>query len=237
MNPGAALRFDAVILAGGRSSRLGGEPKANLVMGQEPLLVRALRAADGAVRTAVAGPASLRGMLTAADFSGILVREDPPFSGPAAAVGAALTALGERTSGRPGPSPWTLVLACDMPQAHEAVRALLAEAELDPAKSVLAVDSGGRTQPLAALYRTEDLAAAVDARSGELANLSMFSMLARVQWREVAVPEGSTADVDTWADAGKWGIQAGPRAAAQPPGPAAAAKGLRSQDGNPAAGT
>ncbi|MER2134786.1 MAG: NTP transferase domain-containing protein [Arthrobacter sp.] len=226
MSSGATLRFDAVILAGGRSSRLGGEPKANLVIGQEPLLVRALRAAEGAVHTAVAGPASLRGLLAAADFSGLLVREDPPFSGPAAAVGAALTALGEPaagTAGHPGPSPWTLVLACDMPQAHEAVPALLAAAELDPAKSVLAVDAGGKTQPLAALYRTGDLAAAVDARAGGLANLSMFSMLARVQWREVAVPEGSTADVDTWADAGKWGIQTGPRAAA-PPGPAAAAK-------------
>ncbi|MER1996110.1 MAG: NTP transferase domain-containing protein [Arthrobacter sp.] len=225
MSSGETLRFDAVILAGGRSTRLGGEPKANLLLGQEPLLVRALRAVSGAVRTAVAGPDSLAGMLAAADYAGILVREDPPFSGPAAAVGAALTALEQAAAGEEGqPSPWTMVLACDMPQAREAVPALLAAAELDPGCSVLAVDSGGKSQPLAALYRTEDLAAAVKARGGGLANLSMFSMLARVQWREAAVPEGSTADVDTWADAGKWGIRAGSPAAAQPAGPAAAAK-------------
>ena len=195
-------------------------------MGEDPLLVRALRAAGGAVRTAVAGPASLRGLLAGRDFPGIIfVREDPPFSGPAAAVGAALTALGALAA-QPGEasSPWTLLLACDMPQAHLAVPALLAAAEEDPSRSVLAVDGGGKTQPLAALYRTEDLAAAVAARAGGLANLSMFSMLARVQFREVAVPEGSTADVDTWADAGKWGIQPGPRSAGMSPGSAAAAK-------------
>lgn len=225
MSSGAMPAFDAVILAGGRSSRLGGEPKARLVIGEEPLLVRALRASQGAARTAVAGPSSLRGLLAGTDFSGLIVREDPPFSGPAAAVGAALTALGELAAGAgERRSPWTLVLACDMPQADQAVPALLAAAGQDPSRSVLAVDPGGKTQPLAALYRTEDLAAAAEAHAGGLTNVSMFSMLARVQWREAAVPEGSTADVDTWADAGKWGIQAGPRAAAQPPGTAAPAK-------------
>ena len=225
MNAGAATRFDAVILAGGRSSRLGGEPKAGLLLEQEPLLVRTLRAAAGAVRTAVAGPPSLQVLLDGVAFSGIIVREDPPFSGPAAAVGAAVGALAE-ISAQTGDtrSPWTLLLACDMPEAHLAVPALLAAAAEDPSQSVLAVDSAGKTQPLAALYRTGDLTEAVASRAEGLANLSMFSMLARVQWREVAVPEGSTADVDTWDDAGKWGIRSRARTAAPSSGSAAAAK-------------
>lgn len=225
MSGSARTVYDAVILAGGRSSRLGGVPKAGLVIGDEPLLVRTLRAAEGAARVAVAGPASLGGLLGVTTAAGVIVREDPPFSGPAAAVGAALEALGKLAEAAGVPrSPWTLLLACDMPGAHRAVPALIAAADAAPDQSVLAVDSSGKTQPLAGLYRTADLLDAVAARAGRLANLSMFSLLARVQFREVAVPEGSTADVDTWADAGKWGIQPGPRTAAQPPGSAAAAK-------------
>jgi len=217
--------YDAVILAGGRSSRLNGEPKAEMVLGGEPLLVRALKAARGAAHVAVAGPPTLARLLSGPGARPLLVREDPPFSGPAAAVGAALTALGvlaDQTGAVR--TPWTLLLACDMPQAKQAVAALLAAAEADPGQSVLAVDTAGKAQPLAGLYRTGDLIEAVAPGPDGLANLSMFSMLARVQWREVAVPEGSTADVDTWADAGKWGIRPGTRTAVSPPGSAAAAK-------------
>ena len=206
--------FNAVVLAGGRSSRLGGEPKAGLLVNGEPLLARTLRAVGDAVQTAVVGPPSLAGLLPGVPFGGVIVREVPPFSGPAAAVGAAVTALRElELQDEKPPSPWTLVLACDMPESARAVAALLEAARLGPPQSVLAVDSSGKAQPLAGIYRTDDLLAAVTESPDGLANLSMFSMLARVQWREVAVPEGSTADVDTWADAGKWGIQRGPRTA------------------------
>jgi len=217
--------YDAVILAGGRSSRLGGEPKAELVVEGETLLVRTLGAVKGAVNVAVAGPPSLARTLSNSGFAPLLVREDPPFAGPAAAVGAALTAIGSHSaeSGTPR-SPWTLILACDMPEAHRAVSVLLAAVHADPSCSVLAVDAAGKTQPLAGVYRTEALLEAAASGPGALANLSMFSMLARVQWREVAVPEGSTADVDTWDDAGKWGIRSRARTAAPSSGSAAAAK-------------
>ena len=217
--------YDAVILAGGRSSRLGGEPKAELVVEGETLLVRTLGAVKGAVNVAVAGPPSLARTLSNSGFAPLLVREDPPFAGPAAAVGAALAAIGSHSaeSGTPR-SPWTLILACDMPEAHRAVPVLLAAVQADPSCSVLAVDAAGKTQPLAGVYRTEALLEAAASGPGALANLSMFSMLARVQWREVAVPEGSTADVDTWDDAGKWGIRSRARTAAPSSGSAAAAK-------------
>lgn len=201
--------FDAVVLAGGRSSRLDGEPKAKLVFGGQSLLSRTLAAVSGAERIAVAGPADLQDYLPAAGPACLVVREDPPFSGPAAAVAAALAALAALEA-EPGAAqsspPWTLVLACDMPGIAGALPVLLAEAVRDPRISVMARDAGGKAQPLAALYRTEDLRLALASYPHGLANLSMFRLLASVQWREVAVPEESTADVDTWADAGKWGI-------------------------------
>ena len=207
--------FDAVVLAGGRSSRLGGVPKAGLLFDGQTLLARTLDAVRSAGRVAVAGPAELANSLPPAPPRSFLVREDPPFSGPAAAVGAALNALHDaaETAGSGQAPPWTLVLACDMPAVAGAVQTLLAEAARGPGESIMAQDSSGALQPLAALYRTGDLLRAVKERPDGLENLSMFRLLARVQWREVAVPEGSTADVDTWADAGEWGISPGTRTA------------------------
>ncbi|MGO4494169.1 molybdenum cofactor guanylyltransferase, partial [Arthrobacter sp. 2YAF22_2] len=50
------MEYDAVILAGGRSSRLGGVPKAQLRVDGATLLERSLQAASGARRTVVVGP-------------------------------------------------------------------------------------------------------------------------------------------------------------------------------------
>ncbi|WP_225217502.1 molybdenum cofactor guanylyltransferase [Arthrobacter pullicola] len=203
--------FNAVVLAGGRSSRLGGVPKAGLLFDGQTLLERTLGAVRQARSVAIAGPADLEQFLPAVPQHGFFVREEPAFSGPAAAVGAAVSALYSTDAAHGSAPPWTMVLACDMPGAAGAVQTLLAEAGRDPGQSVMARDSSGALQPLAALYRTEDLRSAVIQQPGGLENLSMFRLLARVQWREVAVPEGSTADVDTWADAGKWGIRPGNR--------------------------
>lgn len=224
MAPAAAQppAFNAIILAGGRSSRLGGVPKAELRIDGQTLLERTLGTVRQARSVAIAGPAQLEAALHAVPPHCFFVREEPAFAGPAAAVGAAVTALyGTDTAGSAEPvpgagdpaPPWTLVLACDMPDAGGAVRALLAEAAGEAGQSIMAKDSSGSLQPLAALYRTGDLRTAVGGQPGSLENLSMFRLLARVQWREVAVPEGSTADVDTWADAGKWGIRPGNRTA------------------------
>ncbi|WP_246657828.1 molybdenum cofactor guanylyltransferase [Arthrobacter yangruifuii] len=227
----AMPRYDAVILAGGRSARLGGTPKALLLADGRTLLETTLAAARGARHTAVAGPPELAPLLAAAsgaDGQGtpLLVREEPAFAGPAAAVGTAVSALAALESStqssrrdsagsgnadpRAGNCPWTLVLACDMPQVADAVRVLLAAAAMAPAESLVAVDSTGNRQPLAALYRTSDLRAAVaSVASSGLANKPMKALLARVQWRGVDVPPGSTADVDTWNDAQSLGVSAG----------------------------
>ncbi|MCC9206311.1 molybdenum cofactor guanylyltransferase [Arthrobacter sp. zg-Y769] len=217
----ADLLYDAVILAGGRSTRLGGTPKALLLSGSRTLLETTLDAVPDARNIAVAGPPELSALLgsralEAVPRKPVLVREEPAYAGPAAAVGAAVAALaaldkadGGPDTDRPG-SPWTLVLACDMPQIGSAVRALLAAAAAAPPESLLAVDSTGKRQPLAALYRTAELRSAVQsAGPGGLENQSMKALLARVQWRGVDVPPMSTADVDTWNDAQSLGVSAG----------------------------
>lgn len=207
------IAFNAIVLAGGRSSRLGGISKALLETSGKTLLSATLEAASGADGRAVAGPPELRDAVEAAGDGTVLVREDPPFSGPAAAVAAAWTALAVRDEAAARPSPeWTLVLACDMPFIAGAVEALLSAAHASeghaPPLSLLAVDETGAVQPLAGLYRTAPLGAAIGFfdRPGGLDNLSMKRLLARVQWRNVAVPTHSTTDIDTWEDARRWSV-------------------------------
>lgn len=201
--------FDAVILAGGRSSRLGGVPKSGLMYDGETLLARALRAAEGAAKTVVVGPDP--GVLPA----GVLAcREDPPFSGPASAIAAGLGALAEDPSGTP--APLTLILACDMPHSAAAVQVLRRNVDVTAAGAnhasgsdgVMAVTQEGRKQPLAGLYRTDSLLRAVDEAHlrGGLRDASVFWLLARLDVRLVTVPSGSTDDVDTWDDAAALGV-------------------------------
>jgi len=206
------MEFDAIILAGGRSSRLGGVPKSGLIYDRATLLERSLRAAGAARRTVVVGPdpGGLPG--------GVLTcREEPPFAGPAAAIAAGLAALAaDHASRHAAAAPYTLVLACDMPRSAGAVRAL-AEAlaasaagtpERGGADGVMAVSADGRKQPLAGFYGTAVLQRSVaDAASRDrLENASVFALLARLDVREVRVPPGSTDDVDTWDDASALGV-------------------------------
>jgi molybdopterin-guanine dinucleotide biosynthesis protein A len=216
------VEFDAIILAGGRSSRLGGVPKSGLIYDGATLLERSLRAAGAAGRTVVVGPDPgdlPEGVLTC--------REDPPFAGPAAAIAAGLTALAANQAGgdqAAAPAPFTLVLACDMPRSAEAVRALAAALgeslaasvavaperapERDGGDGVMAVSADGRKQPLAGFYGTAVLQRCVAdaAGRGSLENASVFALLARLDVREVRVPPGSTDDVDTWDDASALGV-------------------------------
>lgn len=199
--------FDAVILAGGRSVRLGGIPKQGLTYDGETLLRRSVAAAGGARAVVVVGPDA--GQNPAGTLS---CREDPPFGGPAAAIAAGLAALEKAEGSRP---PLTLVLACDMPNIGEAVPALrdglLASGRAVAGEGVMAVSEDGRRQPLAGFYSTAALqrSAAKLAAKGELTNASVRALLASLDVKPVAVPAGSTADVDTWDDAAALGV-AGP---------------------------
>lgn len=196
--PPDEFEFDAVILAGGRSSRLGGVPKQALIYDGATLLQRTLAAAAGAQAVVVVGPDA--GVLPAGVITS---REDPPFAGPASAIGAGLAALQETAGPRPA---FTLLLACDMPNVGQAVDVL--RRRMGPGDGVMAVSADGHRQPLAGFYRSEALRRSVrDLISrGALMNGSVSALLARLDVQLVTVPAGSTDDVDTWDDAAALGV-------------------------------
>jgi molybdopterin-guanine dinucleotide biosynthesis protein A len=201
------VEFDAVILAGGRSSRLGGSPKSRLMSGGRTLLELSLQAALGAGSVVVVGPDP--GPLRAGV---VTCREEPPFAGPAAALAAGVAALeAHHAAVRPARSApaLTLVLACDMPRVAAAVAAMReALASGVDGDGVLAVSEDGRRQPLVGFYSTAALKRSIAeaARRGALANASVFALLASLDVRGLRVPPGSTDDVDTWDDAAALGV-------------------------------
>ncbi|MGX5696658.1 DUF6457 domain-containing protein [Agromyces soli] len=199
----SGVAFDAIVLAGGRSSRLGGCAKAELVIGGARLVDRAVAAASaaGAGRTVVVGPDSLR-------VAGALIaREEPAFGGPVAAIGAGLAALSSAGSDE----SWVLVLSCDLVRPAEAARVLVRHLDdhaigrsrqdaRAPQASGLHLDDG-RPQWLAAVYRREALATALDAL-GDPTDASMRALVGSLRLIAVADPAGLSADVDTWQDVG-----------------------------------
>lgn len=202
---GAGVTFDAVILAGGRASRLGGYPKPELVFEGSTLLVRALDAVRSAANVVVVGPRT--GGPRTGPWPGRVrwARESPPFSGPLAALAAGLAAIDVSAE----PAPWVAVLAADVPLAAEALAPILAECLGTPsADAVLGVDDDGREQPLLAVYRRsrlEDELAAL-AASGGLADRPLRHLVARLAVQPLRLPPGLADDVDTWAAAARWGI-------------------------------
>lgn len=195
-DPAPLLRFDAVVLAGGRARRLDGAAKPLLVHRGTTLLATALAAVDGAERTVVAGPDSLR----SATGSAALVQEEPPFGGPVAGLAAAMPLLE-----RPDAPEWVLVLAADLVAPAAAVRRLLDEAARTDVDSVLAVDADGRAQQLLGLHRRDSLASAL-LRLGAPDGASVRALLADREVALVDVPAGSVDDIDDPEDARNHGI-------------------------------
>ena len=194
--------IDAVVLAGGRSSRLGSVAKATLTVENQSLLQRTVAAVRGVSRECVVvGPVEPGTLATPV----LITREDPPFSGPAAALAAGVLALSAAT---PNVSDAILVLACDMPHISPAVPLLLKGLRESPdSDGAIARDIDGRLQPLAAVYRTPRLVSALTLHrtSGSLDSLPMFRLIDGLHLVPVDVPDGATADVDSWDDAERLG--------------------------------
>jgi molybdopterin-guanine dinucleotide biosynthesis protein A len=129
-----------VILAGGRSRRMG-ENKAEMMFVGEPLLTRVARRLSPAVdELLVIGPQSLAPLAPRAR----VVEDALPALGP---LGGLYTALTATTSAH------IFLVACDMPFIRRGlVRAMLAFAETRGDADVVALDANGRVQPLHAVY-------------------------------------------------------------------------------------
>lgn len=183
--------FDAVIVAGGKGSRMGHVSKADLEVGGERLLDTVLRATTGASTTVVVGAVAVPDGV-------VLTREDPPGTGPSSGLLAGLEAVNS-------PAPWTLVLACDLPGAPGAAQRLLDAMASAPegADGLCLRDVDGELQHLAALYRTPALRRAF-AEWGDPANRSVRGVMATLSLLPVDPGDASVDDLDTPEQLAAW---------------------------------
>ena len=201
----------AVVVAGGASRRLNHVPKASLSDGTSTLLDCALEAVAAASPRVVVGPESLPLP------SGVLrTREDPPFSGPAAAIHAGLECIAADCERSQVPLPdWCLILGVDTPRIAPAVQQLIAAARAaeqaataTPTGSKALTDSEasagfwgvseGIYQPLVGIYRFEAIRSVF---STGTTDASVRSFLRRLNPVAVQMSAADTADVDTWEQA------------------------------------
>lgn len=199
-------RFDAVVLAGGRSRRFGADKLAADLDGT-PVLAHALAACAGADRVVVVGERR--------DLSGVTVwtREEPPGGGPLAGLLAARPYLEAEV---------VVVVGGDMPVVAPLVPRLVAALADDDAREVAACPrEDGRPAPLPVAVRRTVLDAAAQ-RFGSGAGTALGRLLD--DRRIVLVAGGAaTADVDTPEDLRRLAVRssvprdAGPTAAAPSP--------------------
>jgi len=197
--PASDLDYDAVVLAGGAARRLGGVDKAAVEIAGTRLLDRVLTACSSAASTVVVGPprTTRRPVLW--------TREQPPGSGPVAALAVAMPLLS---------APVVAVLAADLPFVDSACLHHLVEA-VGQADGAVLVDTAGRDQPLLAAYRRQ----ALERRLTEIGSprgVPLHRLVAGLKLNRLPDPAGAAFDCDTWADvaaarsrSGKGGHRAG----------------------------
>ncbi|MGO4691797.1 molybdenum cofactor guanylyltransferase [Glaciibacter sp. 2TAF33] len=188
------MSFAAIILAGGRGSRLGGIDKPALLFQGRSLLQIAVDAANGSAMTVIVGPRGLPGV--------IAVQEEPRWGGPVAALAAGMSVIPESDAE-------VLVLAADHPRVDDAVRSLH-RVMLGSADGIVALDAEGHRQPLLGRYRMDRLRGALDtlaAERGNAAGASLRELLAGLTLTESVLPDELCADIDTPADALRHGIE------------------------------
>jgi molybdopterin-guanine dinucleotide biosynthesis protein A len=192
------MSWDAVILAGGRGSRLGGADKPALLVDGRSLLDRALAATAGARVRVVVGPPRPG----AVPDDVLVVREEPPFGGPVAALAAGLAAL-------PRGVELVAVVAADLLEVEAALPRVLEATRGSDADGWLAVDPAGRDQPLLAVHRRRSLEAALAALAagrGMLGGAALRTLLHPLRCERVPLPADLCADVDDADDALRAGV-------------------------------
>jgi molybdopterin-guanine dinucleotide biosynthesis protein A len=201
----------AVVLAGGRAARLGGQAKPQLIVGGRPILATVLDAVADAERRIVVGPPQ------PVPPDVLLVREEPPGGGPVAAVRAGLADVDTDV---------VVVVAGDLPfLTAELVRGLRERLTGD---GVLVVDETGRDKYLLGAWRTAALRAATARVQGPMSLRRVLGPLAVRRWRPDVRPGEPPPwmDCDTPADLARaraiadGPLTPGPAAPAPPPTPA-----------------
>jgi molybdopterin-guanine dinucleotide biosynthesis protein A len=213
----APVDYDAIVVAGGRSSRLGsGADKTRLLLNGQSLLDRVLTAVvDARQRVVVGEPRPVV-------VDAVWAREDPVGGGPAAGVVAGLESV---------TAPIVLLLAGDLPgvdgaTVHRLLDAigsagdgsshdsdgsshdsdgsshdgdLAAGTPNRPYDGAILVDADGRRQHLTCAVVTDALRRSAAARS-RWHDAAMYELLAPLRLRPVAVRGHEADDIDTPAD-------------------------------------
>lgn len=190
----AASDLGAILLAGGRASRVGGAAKPLFEVGGQTLIGAAVKA----VTDAGARPITVASAVLDPDLDVAWVREDPPFGGPVAGVAAVLEAWTDA-----GPLPeWTFLLACDLPRAADVVASLAADLPLLPSDSdgICLADSSSRPQWLTGIYRAAALADVVASLPDRGRDAPVRALMKDLAVTVVATTDDVTDDIDTWED-------------------------------------
>jgi molybdenum cofactor guanylyltransferase len=168
--PPEPAQIAAVVLAGGRASRLGGADKPGVRILGRSLLATVTRAAigAGASRIVIVGPPRpdlaaevVDGGAQPDSAAGVSIEftsERPPGSGPVPALRAGLDLVTQ---------PRLVLLAADLPFLRAGdVRALLASTDGAAVAGSMFVDGQGRPQWLASCWRTASLRSALESYQG-----------------------------------------------------------------------
>lgn len=186
--PADVTALAAVILAGGRSSRMG-RPKAWLDFHGRPLLQHVIARVrpwvDEIVVVAAPGQ-DLPDLAAAAAPPPVVVRDDHPGAGPLPALTLGLATMH---------APWALALGCDAPLVRADIVSHLA-GQRDDVDVVLPIWDG-RPQPLVALYARRlvpTLQTLVAAGERRVHAVGELPQVRRVQAAELAPldPDGET---------------------------------------------
>ncbi|HEY0509678.1 MAG TPA: molybdenum cofactor guanylyltransferase [Blastococcus sp.] len=184
----------AVVLAGGKAARLGGQVKPQLEVGGRPMLATVLDAVAGAARRIVVGPPQ------SVPPDVVLVREQPPGGGPVSALRAGLAEVSTDV---------VVLLAGDLPFLTAALIEELRHRLTGD--GILVVDDIGRDQLLVGAWRTAALRAAVAGSNGPTSLRKVFAPLA-VRRLRPTVPPGAPPpwmDCDTPAELARARLLAG----------------------------
>lgn len=191
--------FDAIVLAGGGSTRLG-RNKLDEELGPRSVLqnlVASLETANMIVVVGTPATVDLAKLLRATEHTDenlILVSEHPPGSGPAMAIAAGARALAETTPDFP-PDHATLVIGGDMPFAASAIPDLLAA--LTETDIAVLTDSSNQPQYLAsAWHRQTLLTATATTTPGDSAR----SLFIHLDFQAVRDHTNASQDIDTEED-------------------------------------
>ncbi|MCT1867709.1 NTP transferase domain-containing protein [Dermabacter sp. p3-SID358] len=192
----------AVVLAGGRGSRMGGVDKPALDVGERSMRASALWAARSALGEGA--PLVLVGERgpDVREIGAACVREDPPFSGPVAGLARGMVELEHLGNAY----DVVLVLGGDMPWLEPRVLSTLVNESVGtPGKVAGAVDASGRRQFLCAAWPHAALSRALahlGGSDGSLAGASAKSLYralgelrpepVQAEWLEVGTLAGAS---------------------------------------------